>query len=132
MKQPNITPIKESGQLYVLAEEYKIDIRRFGGLKNLRIPKGFRYDGASVPRWLWSLSGLSRDGIHRAAALVHDYLYENKGFQENDKHEYWLTRKEVDKVFREMLIDVGVADHRVFLAYWGARIGGHFYWNDFE
>ena len=130
LKQPNIIPVKESGELYELAETFKIDIRRFGGKKNLTIPKGFRYDGASVPRWLWSITGLSRDGIHRVAALVHDFLYENRGFQENEKHEYWLSRKEVDDVFREMLIELGVADHRVFIAYWGARAFGRLYWND--
>lgn len=137
MRQPLIIPIKESGQLYQLVEDYEIDLTPYGYHSRLLIPKGFIYDGASVPRWWWSISGLSRDGIHRAAALVHDYIYELKGdvpatpmplksFPRIVK----FKRKAADQIFRDMLKDVAVADHRVWLAYVGVRAFGGLYWDD--
>lgn len=41
----------------------------------LRIPKGCRTDIASVPRAVWTLSGLTPDGLYRNAACGHDALY---------------------------------------------------------
>jgi hypothetical protein len=79
IKQPHIIPIKESGDLYMLEEDYEISLKPYGLDFYIFIPKGFRYDGATVPRWFWSITGLTRDGIHRPAALVHDYIYVNKG-----------------------------------------------------
>ena len=38
------------------------------------IKKGFRWDGASVPKLFWWV-GFEPDGKHRAAALVHDFIY---------------------------------------------------------
>jgi len=92
MEQPNIKPIRESGDLYQLVEPYYIDLRPFNVNKRFTIAAGFEYDGATVPRWFWSLSGISRDGIHRAAALVHDYLYSVKGFQGQPHRGNEITR----------------------------------------
>ena len=40
-----------------------------GGVRRrILIPKGFVYDGASVPRLVWTLSGILPDGLIRAAA----------------------------------------------------------------
>ena len=40
---------------------------------SFKIPKGFRTDGSSSPRWLWSL--FPPIGKFFLAAIVHDYLY---------------------------------------------------------
>lgn len=44
----------------------------------LVIPKGYQTDISSVPRLFWSL--LPPDGDFALAAIIHDYLYENKMF----------------------------------------------------
>lgn len=56
---------------FVLSEE----VRYRGPLINVTVPKGFRHDGASIPRPLWSL--MPRVGRWSRAALIHDYLYAN-------------------------------------------------------
>ena len=42
----------------------------------IEIPKGFEWDGSSVPRFLWWL--LPPDGDFELGALIHDYLYIKK------------------------------------------------------
>jgi len=51
-----------------------VNIRLSDGRK-LTIPKGYVWDLASVPRWLWSL--VPPDNDAELAFLIHDYLYEN-------------------------------------------------------
>lgn len=83
------------------------------------ITEGFSYDGASVPRgfrWL-----IERDGLHRESALLHDYLYENKGFG-------GLSRKDCDQIFRECLKFQKLPGWKRVLMYGAVRIGGKLYW----
>ena len=118
MRQPDIRPIKESGDLYRLNENYPFEFRG----KSLIIPINFLYDGASGARLLFQ-----RDGIHRAAALVHDWLYVHQGTLP-DKTKY--TRKQADQLFRDMLLQYGVKSVHVWVAYQAVRIAGRFYWNE--
>lgn len=132
-KQPNIIPVKESGEVYELAEDYEITVTRFIGKDiDILIQAGFRYDGASVPRWLQSIVGMGIDGLHRAAALVHDFIYEHKGEFEDDVTgaPIHISRKDADKIFKNMLKEVGIASHRVFLVYWGVRLFGGSVWEN--
>ena len=45
----------------------------------LVIPEGFLFDGASIPRPLWSLLGLAPHGVMDGPALAHDFVYHHKG-----------------------------------------------------
>ena len=45
-----------------------------GWIMKVTAPTGFIFDMASIPRPLWSILGITPDGLHRAAALVHDFL----------------------------------------------------------
>ncbi len=91
------------------------------------VKEGFRWDGASVPKILWGL-GFKPDGKHRAAALVHDFIYINKGMlpagsmyssytQIKDQIQYGsITRKDADRLFGRMMKEAGVLGcfHRNF------------------
>lgn len=114
-KQPDIRPIGESGNLYILMHDYE---GRIGGVP-YTIPKGFEYDGASYAALLFQ-----RDGIHRAACLEHDYLYVNKGIIP----EAYYTRLNADNRFRDMLLEAGVKSWHVKLAYAAVRLAGGLYW----
>jgi hypothetical protein len=46
------------------------------------IPKGYKWDLSSVPRFLWWL--LPPDGDFQIGALIHDFLYENKDSLKHD------------------------------------------------
>lgn len=113
--QPDIRPVAESKDLYELHEAYLFEIDG----KTMLVPKGFRHDGATAAALLFQ-----RDGIHRAAALVHDYLYSIKG----NLHGFKFSRRMVDRKFKEMLIDAGVKSWHVWVAYIAVRLVGGFYW----
>lgn len=76
-KQPNIIPITD--RLYQTVEEYSYEWITGDVVNKIIVPAGYRYDGASVPRFIWSISGVLPDGLHRGATLVHDWIYFHKG-----------------------------------------------------
>lgn len=52
---------------------------------NFEIPKGYCYDGASVPRLFWRVIGSNTDNKFLIAALIHDVLCENHDYVDNDR-----------------------------------------------
>lgn len=84
----------------------------------LFIPKGFKYDKASVPRAVWWY--IPRDHKQTViAALVHDFLYEYR----------LLSRKQSDQIFYDLLRLAGMRYTKAKMAYWAVRAGGWVYWN---
>lgn len=122
--QPDIRPIKESGQIYRSYEPFTIKVNG----REIMVPAGFITDGASSPRLAWTLTGFARDGMHRAAAHIHDWLYENKGILPYGQMNY--DRKFADDVFHEMLKAYGIKSWHAWLAYKAVRIAGAAYWRD--
>lgn len=49
------------------------------------IPKGYCYDGASIPRLFWRLVGSNTDNKFLIAALVHDVLCEHHDYVNYDR-----------------------------------------------
>lgn len=115
IEQPDIRPVSQGG-MYDLHTDYSYD--------GLTVPAGFEYDGASVPRVLWTLTGLLPDGIHRPAALIHDYLYRQGGHCTRYNLPFRYSRRHADRMFRRMLIDLGVMKWRVVILYLGVRLYG--------
>jgi hypothetical protein len=113
IKQPSNT-VNNDGK-YVLTENYNFTVR---GLTYL-IRKGFKWDGASVPRFAWSF--LRPDGRIRAASLVHDYIYA--------KHKaLGITRHIADSLFYEMMLDAGIPKYKAYTAYYAVRWFGGSHW----
>jgi len=56
-----------NNKYYKIIEDVKID--------EFIIPKGFKTDGASIPKIFWSLFGCPFVGKYVKAAILHDYLY---------------------------------------------------------
>ena len=92
----------------------------------ITIQKGFEWDLSSVPKRLWSI--IPPDGDFAIAALIHDYLYVNKG--------KIMDRKSSDK---EMLIwsraintTKKISFKRIdnYVRYLGVRIAGWWVWDD--
>ena len=52
---------------------------------NFEIPKGYCYDGASIPRLFWRIIGSNTDNRFLIPALIHDILCENHSFIEKDR-----------------------------------------------
>ena len=100
----------------------------------LILPKGFRFDGASIPKPLWAL--LSPVGLLLIPGLLHDYGYTynqiwklgNDGcpvaYQKGAGKDYW------DRLFK----DVGNESNGLWLlnliAWAAIRMGGRERWNE--
>jgi len=93
------------------------------------IPKGFIFDGASVPKFI--SAWLSPTGVLLIAGLVHDYIYKYQVLLlDKPKHPiHMFNQKEADKLFRDINIEQNGFHLLNYLAYWGLRIGGFIAWN---
>lgn len=65
------------------------------------IPKGYKWDGASIPRAFWRLIGSKIEPEFLIPSLVHDVLCENHHYVDNDRYF-------ADKVFERLLYVSGV------------------------
>ena len=83
------------------------DIKK-GKTYSFVIPKGYCFDGASVPRFFWRIIGSNTDNQFLLAALVHDILCENHSYIDNDRE--FSTR-----VFHLLLKESGVKPLKRFL-----------------
>ena len=83
----------------------------------INIAKKFVHNGASIPRFLWSIIGCPFSPRFRAAAIVHDYLYFIKA-----------NRKLADQIFKQMLLDAGVSRVKAAAMYRGVRLFGGRAW----
>jgi hypothetical protein len=93
------------------------------------IPKGFVFDGASVPKFL--ASWLSPVGILLMGGLVHDYAYKYTVLLKKGKKKTSapMTQKEADKLFRDINIEQNGIHVLNYAAYYALRLGGFVAWN---
>lgn len=78
------------------------------------VPAGFEFDGASVPRFMWSI--FPPIGRYTSAALLHDYL-----LSVGD-----LSWKECTKEFDKELKNLGITTWRRVIMVAGVRLNGLF------
>lgn len=107
-------------------KQYKLQrsVRVMLSNKNiLVIPKGFEWDLSSVPRIFWAL--LPPSGDFEIAALIHDYLYQNKMYNRafNDK-EMLLWSKAINGTNK---ISLKKIDN--YTRFIGVRLFGWIVWN---
>jgi hypothetical protein len=100
---------------FVLQEPVQYVTDRFPSLPMITVPAGFLTDLASIPRIL--PMALSKNRI-QSAAIVHDWLYRNTEVIKGQ------TRKKVDLIFKDAMIDNGVARFRASLYYSAVRSFG--------
>lgn len=83
---------------FINKQNLKVELRDYKKKKiyDFEIPKGYCYDGASVPRFFWRVIGANTDNRFLIAALIHDVLCENHYYVDND-------RKFSTKVFNALL-----------------------------
>jgi hypothetical protein len=139
--QPFIIPVKgKNGEVwYRLEEWFSYEWEAIGSKWKIILPKGFESDGASIPRFLWTVTGITPDGLHRAAAWIHDWLYLFKGSLPEwsflrFENEAWVEvnqpweRIEADKLFANMLKQAEVSKFQRRIMYLAVRAFGGKYW----
>lgn len=98
--------------------------------KSYIIPKGFVFDGASVPKFL--ASWLSPTGVLLVGGLVHDYAYKYTVFMKKGRKNIVsppMSQKEADQIFRDINIEQNGFHLLNNLAYWALRLAGFVAWN---
>lgn len=99
IKRPILKPF--SKDKFELVEDY-----RYG---NVIVPKGYKTNGANVPRLFWSIFP-PNSPEYLSAAIAHDYLCD-KGFY-----------KLADETLREMMSELGVAKWKIYCFYTACRV----------
>lgn len=140
LKQPVLIPANDSQ--FVLLEEYAYTWQDATQSNQVLVSRGFITDIASVPRFAWTLTGIKPDGLHRAAAVVHDLLYQWRGLPQlpSGALQYWennqwqnsttrWTREQCDLLFRQIMTEAGEAPWRIRLMFWAVRMFGGAAWN---
>ena len=90
--------------------------------KVITIPEGFRSDGFSTPRILWSTISPAIDQRTLRAAICHDYIYRVQPAG-------W-TRKDADLMLYQFCREDGLSWWPAQKAYYGLRLFGGTAWND--
>lgn len=150
LEQPKAVKIDETH--FILEEAYSYywsmkgenadDLNEDFSVENWIIVKdGFRWDGASVPKIFWNW-GFKTDGKHRAAALIHDFIYVNKGKlpqgsmiskykNQTAQNQYGsFSRVDADRLFGRMMKEAGVSKLRRNLMWFAVSSFGWIYWPD--
>jgi hypothetical protein len=123
--QPDIRPVPAplyKPTCYRLHKDYTFDLKtpKANQVRRITIPAGFTYDGSSewvmsiFPGFLLWIFAIGQDGPHRAAALVHDYLYV----------EQLVPRKRADDIFYEMMVAAKVPKWRAGVRWLAVRALG--------
>lgn len=146
-EHPTLIPVNDkeyyltADYTYYWTEDSKSLVARPGRQYRITIPTGFITDIASVPRFIWTLCGILPDGLHRGAAVIHDYLYQWRGrpksgvLEEYNESNGWrpsaktFTRREVDKLFIRVMEDAGVPGFKKHTMYWAVRAFGKLAWD---
>jgi hypothetical protein len=84
----------------------------------VRIPKGFQWDGASIPKWAQAIIGKPM-GKYALAALLHDWLYQSLILGKSNK-----GRKRADELFYTVMEQLDISWWRRKAMYRAVRFGG--------
>ena len=108
-----------------LAEDYNYKLND----KEFVIPAGFKFDGASIPKFLHPF--FSPVGVLLMGGLVHDYAYKYATLLRQNKKDTMgvISQKKADEIFRDINIGVNGFYLMNYLAYWSLRLGGFLAWN---
>jgi hypothetical protein len=96
--------------------------KRKGGcdIEKYVVPKGFTWDGASIPRWLWWICGTPNRAPRKFAACFHDWVYGTATVQ--------MKRSKADAIFRQMQVDLGTHPFPARVEWAMVRLFGRSHW----
>jgi hypothetical protein len=141
-------------RLFRLTSDHSLYFTHRGDKCRITIKAGFEYDGATIPRWAWSILGKSPKGTHDAGTIFHDLVYMvSKNIQNHallgrsvdecthvfeihhdgkwHKAVQGMSRKECDRLMFEIIATTKGAKLNRFqraAMYRAIRIGGGKYW----
>lgn len=112
MEEENKITMTITGSRWQTAAAHTINTR-YGPVT---VPSGFQTDGASIPRFLWSVIGHPMTVKYIRAAIVHDYLYS-------------LGEKTTgDKIFYDLLLEDRTNKYLAWIMYQAVKHFGGKAW----
>ena len=108
--------IKED--VFILLEDVTVEALGY----RIRVKKGFDFDAASIPKWLWSIYGSPLNGNYVVASLIHDALYASQK----------LPRELADDIFLDLMKQHEVGYLKRQTMYYAVRIAGWYAWRKHE
>ena len=97
---------------FINCHDLKVELYDYKKVKKYEftIPKGYSYDGASIPRVFWRLIGAKTDPAFLIPSMIHDVLCEHHEYVNNDRYF-------ADKVFERLLYVSGVPSFNRWLMF---------------
>jgi hypothetical protein len=95
---------------FINCSSLKVRITYYGQQCEFHVPKGFRWDGATIPWFVWWIVGSKTENRYRLPSMIHDYMC-------NNKYVVNFNRKLSSDVFRALLRANAVAKWRVAVMY---------------
>ena len=87
---------------------------------SVTVKKGFDFDGASIPKWLWSIYGSPLNGNYVVASLIHDGLYASQK----------VSKSVSDKIFLDIMKQSSVGYIKRTSMYLAVRVLGSKDWKE--
>lgn len=102
----------------------------YSGVLNaiITVPKGFEFDGESIPVWLHAV--VPPFGQSKRGACVHDYLYRNHGYRDQYGGLIPVTRAQADAVYKELVLAKGLPSWRANIRWSVLRLVGWVPWKN--
>lgn len=125
LKVLDVTEGKETCTLRLMS-----NFRVYSGVLDaiIDVPAGFECDSESIPLYLHWIS--PPFGYSKRAAIVHDYLYRNRGYVDANFKLHPVTRKQADAVYHELCSAKGLPVWRSNIRWAVLRLVGWKAWND--
>jgi hypothetical protein len=95
---------------FINCSSLKVRITYYGQQYEFHVPKGFRWDGATIPWFVWWIVGSKTENRYRLPSMIHDYMC-------NNKYVVNFNRKLSSDVFRALLRANAVAKWRIAVMY---------------
>jgi hypothetical protein len=140
--QPIIEPIQKKGVNFKLAQDYSYTWNESGKECRITVKKGFIYDGASIPSWLWGFPLMLFPTHPRivAGATIHDVCYSSSGhinayqygsYEEKidgkwEKVDRFVSKSLADKLFRQINSEAGMDRTRLEATYQAVKNFGRY------
>ena len=80
--------------LFILSQDKTVESLGY----SVTVKKGFDFDGASIPKWLWSIYGSPLNGDYVVASLIHDGLYASQKVSKSLSDKIFLDVMKQSKV----------------------------------
>lgn len=117
--------VEDDGGFPFTLKQQLVYVTNVGRRGTMVVPVGFKTDFASIPRFFQRL--LPEIGRYDAAAVLHDYLYQNGVL-----HGIPVTRADADAMLNEAMGVMKVPAWQRWAIYHGVRLGGWVVWDAYR